>query len=776
MTLKEVAPKRPNLWTSLDPYAQLITTLLPRATGIAAFDAEGELRWTSEVFASDAEFPQLIHTSRRNAAAQPHGNGELTVLHGDTPVYTFWLRNDAGLLIAILAIVWRSGETEQRQFEFVYTMAKPALEVLRREIVSRASIDSLNSTLFSRDRDLESRDRDLEVLLSASGDDGRDSVDTTDDLKSILQNATDHLRCSLTALIVPEKSLVVMRTSGDQAPDRSVLAKTHRHLMSLAQMRREPVIIDKFAPSAVPGSPRYRILSCPIRHPSGRSMGVLALFRSQDDPEFVEREARLADLLSRRAAAIIEGCYDALTGLLTRPAFEQRARGIFAEMKRERRWSALYIDTDQLHAINDNFGMHVGDRVISQLGELIRTRMPPGAFAARISGDRFAILLPTSAQDACDFAEALRLGATDLGSFGTEVRLSTSVSIGVAAIDGPKIEFAHAFAAAETACKAAKDRGRSRVELYQDSDLSIMHRYEDINIALRLRQAIEENRLRLHAQLILPLAGGSSSPPHFELLLRMLDDDGNTVGPDRFLSAAVRYQLMPTIDRWVIQQAVTLLKPHAALLAARGVVFTINFSGQSLIDPEFADSVIRLIEGSGLNPAIFCFELTESAAIANLHNAEELIRRLKKLGCDVALDDFGTGLSSLAYLRSLPVGMLKIDGSFVRDILKDPRAESMVKAIAHLARSMNLVTVAEYVETDEIRMRVAALGVDYAQGFAIGRPTSFIDLLGELPMYMNAQSVTVQEQALPDADLLDPLIEVQLLEDEEPLHRAIGIN
>jgi diguanylate cyclase (GGDEF)-like protein len=766
----ETPPKRPNLWTALDPYAQLITTLLPRATGIAAYDAACEQRWASESFPSDSELPGVIRSSRRNADLTPEQAGELTVMHGDTPVYCFWLRTDAGVLIAVLAIVWRSGETEQRKFDFVHAMAKPALEVLRRELVSRASIDSLNVALSSRDRDLE-------VLLSASGDDNKDSVDTTDDLKSILQNATEHLRCSLTALIVPEKSLVVMRTAGDEAPDRSVLAKTHRHLMSLAQLRREPVIIDKFAPNPEPGSPRYRILSCPVRHPSGRTMGVLALFRSQGDPEFVEREARLADLLARRAAAIIEGSYDALTGLLTRPAFEQRARGVFADLKSERRWSALYIDTDQLHAINDNYGMHVGDRVIAQLGELIRTRLPPGAFAARISGDRFSILLPTAAEDACKFAESLRQGAADLGAAGHEVRLSVSVSIGVAAIDGPKTEFSHAFAVAETACKAAKDRGRNRVELYQDSDQSIVRRYEDINIAPSLRAAMNENRLRLHAQLILPLAAGSNSPPHFELLLRMLDDAGNTVGPDRFLSAAVRYQLMPTIDRWVINQAVELLKPHAALLAERGVVFTINFSGQSLIDPDFADSVIRLIEESGLNPAIFCFELTESAAIANLHNAEQLIRRLKKLGADVALDDFGTGLSSLAYLRSLPVGMLKIDGSFVRDILKDPRAESMVKAIAHLARSMNLVTVAEYVETDEIRMRVATLGVDYAQGFAIGRPMPFVDLLAELPMYMTAQTVTTLERILPVDESLDPLIEVQLLDDDEDARqRAVGLN
>jgi EAL domain-containing protein (putative c-di-GMP-specific phosphodiesterase class I) len=220
----------------------------------------------------------------------------------------------------------------------------------------------------------------------------------------------------------------------------------------------------------------------------------------------------------------------------------------------------------------------------------------------------------------------------------------------------------------------------------------------------------------------------------------MVAENGEIVGPDHFMSAANRYQLMPTIDRWVIGHAIKMLQPHAQLLQQSSIVFTINFSGQSLQDAEFTEHVASLIQSSGLNPAALCFELTESAAIGNLGRAETLMRRLRKLGCNFALDDFGTGLSSLAYLRTLPIGMLKIDGSFVRDVLRDPRAESMVQAIAQLARSMQLTTVAEYVETEEIRTRITALGVDYGQGFAIARPTPLVDLLTELPLYAAASS------------------------------------
>jgi EAL domain-containing protein (putative c-di-GMP-specific phosphodiesterase class I) len=218
----------------------------------------------------------------------------------------------------------------------------------------------------------------------------------------------------------------------------------------------------------------------------------------------------------------------------------------------------------------------------------------------------------------------------------------------------------------------------------------------------------------------------------------MLSTDGTIIGPDHFLSAAQRYQLMPEIDRWVVAEALRQLKPHAELLASSPVVFTINCSGQSLRDDAFTDYVEQQILASGINPQALCFELTEGAAVGNLQHTEALMHRLRKLGCGIALDDFGTGLSSLAYLRSLPITMLKIDGSFVRDVLRDPKAESTIHAIAQLARAMQLITVAEYVETDEIRQRVGQLGVDYAQGFAIGRPIPLPDVLEQLPLYAAA--------------------------------------
>jgi diguanylate cyclase (GGDEF)-like protein len=436
------------------------------------------------------------------------------------------------------------------------------------------------------------------------------------------------------------------------------------------------------------------------------------------------------------------------TGLYARPEFERRMRIVVADTSTAKQWTALYINADQIHVINDSFGMPFGDSVLSQIGELIRSRLPHGAFAARISGDRFSVLVPMYLDEAEKFAETLREGVEQLAPTHGESRLHLSISVGVASVDSNSPELMHALAAAETACKAAKDRGRNRVEVYQSNDVSLVRRFADINIAGQLRDAIEAGHLRLDAQLIAPFASAVGARPHFELLLRMLDENGRIVNFDRLLSAANRYQLMPGIDRWVVQNAIALLQQRASQLAGRAIAFAINFSGQSLNDDTFGDFLVDQIRSSGLEPGLFCFELTENATMTNVERAEALMRRLRDLGCGLALDDFGTGLSSLSFLRRLPITMLKIDGSFIRDVLVDARAESMVRSIAQLAHSMSMSTVAEYVETREISARVALLGVDYAQGFAIGRPTPLAEMLVGLPPLPASSSLGRPDAAL----------------------------
>ena len=544
---------------SLEPYAQLLRALLPRMNSLSVFNALGELHWSTEMSVDPAVIA-LVPPTIRKAESEPASNGEQCMAAGE-PLYLFWLRRDDGTTpatpFAVVAIGFKpaNGEAEHRAFSLVQALVKPGIECLRRELMARDKILNLNSSLLEQDNDLD-------MLLSMTG--GSDSKpESAGDFKAIVTRATEHLKVGLSALIVPEKGIALVQVSAESPIDTAILAKAHRHLLSMAQMRRKATIVNRMVLSVGAASNAYRVLVCPVLRTDGNTMGVLALFRNESEPEFTPHYARLTELLANRVATIIGHSYDALTSLLTRPAFEQRVGIALQEGSgnaggAQRCWSALSIDINRMHVINDNYGMHMGDRVIAQLGELIRTRLPPGAIAARISGDRFAILLPAALQDAAEFAEALRAGAEDLAAVFGDGKMPVSVSIGVSAVDARSKEFVHAFAAAETACKAANDRGRNRVEVYQEADESIVRRFTDINLVADLRAAIAEDRLELNAQLIVPL-GNHEGPPHFEILLRMIGENGEIVGPDHFMSAAHRYQLMPTLDRWVIKHALDML-------------------------------------------------------------------------------------------------------------------------------------------------------------------------------------------------------------------------
>ncbi len=709
---------------SMEPYAQLVRSLLPRATSVSLFESNGKLLWASTA-GTNPDLFALVLQSIAASDTDREGQGQHTSLPDDAPAYLFWLRDAHGKIAAVVAVVCNPfrADADVLPFSYVRDHLSPALELLRRDLLARADIAALNDSLTARDKDLE-------LLLSVTG--SHPQAGGADDLQSLLANSAGHLKCVLAGIVVPDKGLVL---TWPENGDASILLRTQKQLLAITQTRRDPLVINRIATQAGQVAIPYRILACPLRQGSGRTSGVLALFRKLEAPEFVGRDVHLADLLARKVASSIETSYDTLSGLLTRAALEQRVKLMFAEAQaRAQRWSLLYADIDELHVINENFGMHVGDQAIAQIGDLIRKRLPASSVAARISGDRFAIVMPSDIDESAMFGEGLREGVTRLSTVGVDARFRLSISLGVTPFSGRDDELGRSLAEAESACRAAKDRGRNRIETFQENDVSIIRRFTDINVATDVRAALVENRLRLEAQMILPFSDRPEAKPHYELLLRMLDHEGNSIGPDRFLSAALRYQMMPTIDRWVIATIIELLRPHRELLANAPVTFTINFSGQSLTDDEFSDYVIRSIETSRINPAVFCFELTESAAVASMTDAEALMQRLRKLGCGVALDDFGTGLSSLSYLRSMPVSMLKIDGSFVRDILRDERAESMVRAIAQLARAMDITTVAEYVETDEIRTRVRALGVDYGQGFAIARPVPIGEVLEVLPV------------------------------------------
>jgi EAL domain-containing protein (putative c-di-GMP-specific phosphodiesterase class I) len=290
--------------------------------------------------------------------------------------------------------------------------------------------------------------------------------------------------------------------------------------------------------------------------------------------------------------------------------------------------------------------------------------------------------------------------------------------------------FDRAIAAAELACKSAKSHGRGRVELYAREDSSMMRRHDDAVAVGQLRQALRSGRLLLFAQRIAPLK--PSGLDGYELLLRLRAEDGSLVAPGPLIRAAQRYQLLPSIDLWVIQRTLELLAPFRGLLKTRNLSISINISGQSLCDEACMEQFKERLRQTRLPPGCLTVEITEQSAVRNLGQAHAAIAQLQALGCRFALDDFGTGTNSLAYLKNLQIGRVKIDGSFISDILTNRNSQATVKAIVELTRELSIETVAEYVETREIARAVQALGIDYAQGYAFGRPEPLEGLLERL--------------------------------------------
>jgi diguanylate cyclase (GGDEF)-like protein len=729
LDIKSTAIERPAADASFDPYGRLLRMLMPSLCGVVVHDGFSNLVWASDEW-DLAEDPGLIKDAIANALTDAaEFSGIVRTLDADRAVYSFAIRGEHIELLGVVSLIGRltGTQTQPRPLQTVRQLVQPALECLRREL-------SLRSRLGSRERDLDVRERDLDLMLEISSQQSATCSDN-DEFSLILKTGLDRMGCALAALWVPDKNIALSQTRSGQPMSPESLNRAQHHLMAWMQLQQRTIVVNHISKVASDVAAPYKILACPVRHSSERVMGVLALFNPPSAQDFDLHQTRIAEVLAKRATSIIQAQYDSSTGLMTRQAFERQATALLGSANSGDTHIILYLDIDRLHVINETFGMHVGDDVIVNVAECLAKSLPAGALSARISGDRLAGLIPSSSMDAAAIvAEKIRAAASAIMPRAGHGSFEVSVSLGVAPIGRSDNPLAHALATAEIACKAAKDRGRNRVEMFQDSDQSIIRRHTDIMVIGKLRDALGNDSFRLDAQPILPLRGNYGRP-RFELLIRMLGDHGEIIPPGKFLSAAERYQLMPTVDRWVVSRACELLGEHGASLGEDSARFAINLSGQSLQDESFLPYVIDRIQTSKLPPGILCFELTETATIGNLAKAQAFMRSLQNLGCQFALDDFGTGVSSLAYLKDLSVDYLKIDGSFVRDAITNSRSESMIKAIAQLAKVMCMETIAEYVETDVLRARMADLGVDYGQGFAMGKAQHFEELLRELAIY-----------------------------------------
>ncbi len=447
----------------------------------------------------------------------------------------------------------------------------------------------------------------------------------------------------------------------------------------------------------------------PLHDPQGRPMGAVLVVRD------VTQAREIARRLEYQAS------HDTLTGLVNRREFERHLEQAFASARSEGRSHVFcYMDLDQFKVVNDTCGHGAGDRLLVELTRLIRSKVREQDVLGRLGGDEFGLLLhdvdlERAASCAAEVRDCIRNYRFQADGHSFQV----GVSIGVVAIRPDSGSVAEILTAADVACYVAKDKGRNEIHVSRLNDVEQARRHMEMHWSARLPAALREDRFVLHHQKILPLSDDPDLSPRCELLVRMVETDGSLVLPGKLIPAAERFRQMPEIDRWVVHHALSLIAAAPAELFS---CYAINLSGQSLGQPELLDFVKREILRSGVEPRRLAFEVTETAAIRNIGHAHQFIVELKKLGCQFALDDFGSGLSSFGYLKNLPVDYLKIDGSFVRNMLTDRHDHSIVVAIAQIAHTLGIRCVAEFVGDAQTVIALKEIGVDYGQGFYLHVP------------------------------------------------------
>ena len=452
--------------------------------------------------------------------------------------------------------------------------------------------------------------------------------------------------------------------------------------------------------------------AAPIRDTAGQLAGVVLVVHD------VSKERQLRRQLAHHAA------HDSLTGLINRREFEVRLESALTSARQGASHVLLYIDLDQFKVVNDTCGHTAGDQLLKQVTTLIRGLVRNSDTVSRLGGDEFGVLLENcSLERAVEIADDMRAAIRDYRFVAKDAAFEIGASIGLVAIRKDSESIENLLSAADVACYSAKDLGRNRVHVYQHG--AAPERHAEMQWVSRVTRAIDEDRLELYFQPIVPIGDNPDRRGHYELLVRMRDEHGRMVPPNAFIPAAERYNVMPVVDRWVIMQALEHLiyRPESDS-SEEGYTLAINLSGTSLNDDKFLEFVVAAIDEYKPMPGTICFEITETAAISRLGRTVHFMNELKLRGCEFSLDDFGNGLSSFSYLQNLPVDFIKIDGNFVRNISTNHVHQCMVDAIHKVGKAMGIRMIAEHVESRETLELLEEIGVEFVQGFHIAAPAS----------------------------------------------------
>ena len=706
----------------------LLQSLVPRAQCFCFYDLGRSCVWSSDG-ADDYEIDNFVADLPDSiVAGQDPDSSHMrrTLTSGRTmlvlPVYGA-KKEGLGLLITVFSK--NAGKSSWFNPSLLQKLLVPAVQVIGDTLRLNLERDLADERAVAAENELQ--------LIYQIDEKIRTTSKSHAGLAQLIGQSGRFLGIAYSVLLLPSKRIRISAThSSWKNVNRKALDKyLINELFQKLEDQRSPVI---FEVPAVNGSDRpseqaYQAMLCPLLDQVGNLEGMLALMCRVSNKPFEESHARLMSHIVGKVEYVIEQSFDSMTGLMNRGGFEaQLHESMKALSEKDDAHQLIYFDIDNLQLVNDTFGRNAGDEVIKRFAQIIERQLPKNAVATRLTGDDFVILLThSSGDDALELTSKIRDHWHELRYLQGDRSLQVTSSIGISMFDA-SISEGDALTAARIACDTAKDHGRDRVEVYDQQDQSIIKRYDDMSLVAQIQKTLDSDGFEIMAQPIVALSK-ENKIEHFEILLRMKDGKGNEIATGAFFSAAERYQLMPQIDRWVVSNTLSRLAEHVDYLKENGSIFAINLSGQSLGDDDILNFIEDEIDASGVPSQSLCFEVTESAAVSSRHKAQNFIDVLRKRGCKFSLDDFGAGLSSFAYLKNFKVDTLKIDGGFIRDITDNQISESMVAAITQVAKVMELETVAEYVETQKSKALITKLGVDYAQGHAVGKPTSFDGVL-----------------------------------------------
>ncbi len=710
----------------------LLKSLVPRAEGFCFYSPTRSCIWSSED-ADDAEIDTFISTLPDDMLSAEEDDKKYlrrTLKSGRTllilPVSDDEDR-DQGSLVVVFSR--NAGKSSWFNPNMLNSVLAPAVGIivetlnLSQQLAIQArgtvSVENELRLVYEVDEKIHGMSRSHAGLAQLVGQSGR------------------FLNICYSVLLIPSKRIRVSATHSHwKNVNRKVLDRyLVEQILPLVEGKHQPIIFEmpeeEGAVNVVEHG--YQTLVCPLTDASGNVQGVLALLGRVNNEQFNNSHRRFMAHIVRKVEYVIEQSFDVMTGLMNRAGFEAQVQESWKTLNGvDDRHQLIYIDVDNLQLVNDTFGRKAGDEVLIRLSQMLEEDLPKSAVVSRLTGDDFCVLLTHSNDEAAmAFAQSLRKHGETLRYLQGDKSLQVTLSIGIAEFGHEPGDDLKALTSARMACEAAKDHGRDRIEVFNLANQSLIQRHDDMQLVADIQRAIDSDGFELYAQPIASL-GPKQSRPRFEILLRMKDSEGISVPTGAFLSAAERYQIMSQIDRWVVSATIRHLREYAEVVEDLGALFSINLSGQSLGDDDILEFIEEELDASKLASTSIGFEVTESAAVSNLKKAQGFLDALHARGCPISLDDFGAGLSSFAYLKNFYVDTLKIDGSFIRDISENRISESMVAAITQVAKVMELDTVAEYVETEQTRSLIRKIGVDYAQGHAIGRPAPLVDVLDVL--------------------------------------------